>query len=402
MYRFEEIKIHYSTCSDSPFSWPRLAGLLERFWPRLRSTLLVEAVRPDQVTFVHPKEVEPVQGFYPVEEQDADMEGIARMLAIPFRWTGKTSEISLPANGAPYQVYYINCVLLVPESLPPALWTISLGGQPLTRFCLSPDRMFTQLRIVLPLTSAQEGRFTIRFCGPSWRPVDHKAANDFEFSLDDPRELGLVVGWDGFLRRDCDSFKNLLEVAHSEALHMERYENFDKGIHWRRLHHGYDDRWSHLQTLYLLQADFKPNLPMGKEDWRQLGTGWYFLENWAEGPVRWTSRKAEAYLAAKRGTQHLRLRVFSGDSRLGTRITGTLGISYSQDRFSFVPIAEDSFDLTAGIWTDLVVKFPQKIPAPGIIRLVLQTDQSRSPARLIPGSTDTRELGLAVAGIAVR
>ena len=216
-----------------------------------------------------------------------------------------------------------------------------------------------------------------------------------------PRELGLVVGWDGFLRKDCDSFNSLLDLARFEALGMERYENFDKGIHWRKLHHGYDDRWSHLQTLYLLQADFKPTLPMGREDWRQLGPGWYFLENWKEGLIRWTSRQAEAYLSAKRGAQHLRIRVFSGDSCLGSRITGTLGISYSQDRFLFVPIAEDPFDLPAGIWTDLVVKIPQKISTPGIVRLVLQTDQSRSPARLIPGSTDTRELGLAVRGLTI-
>jgi len=401
MYRFEEVKIHYAACSDQSLAWPRMARLLERFRPRFRSTLLVEAFRPERMILVHPEEVEALQGFYPVEEQEADMQGIARMLTTPFRWTGKTAEISLPASRAPYQVYYFNLVLLVPESLPPALWTVSLADKPLTCFSLSPDRMFTQLRIVLPLESARQGRFQIRFTGPSWKPVEHKAANDFEFSLDDPRKLGLVVGWDGFIRRDCDSFKSLLEVARYEALRMEQYEKFDKGIHWRRLHHGFDDRWSHLQTLYLLQADFKPDLPMGKEDWRQLGSGWYFLENWKEGPIRWTGRQAEAYLIAKRGSRHLRIRVFSGDSRLGTRITGTLKIAYSQDRFSFESIVDDSFDLAAGIWTDLVVKFPQKIPAPGIIRLVLQTDQSRSPARLISGSTDTRELGLVVKGIAL-
>ncbi len=92
MYYFEETRVHYSACSDPSFSWPRLAGLLERYWPRFRSTLMVEAVRPDQMTLVHPKELEPVQGFYPIEEQDADMKGIARMLTTPFRWTGKMAE----------------------------------------------------------------------------------------------------------------------------------------------------------------------------------------------------------------------------------------------------------------------------------------------------------------------
>ena len=401
MYYFAEPKIHYSPCTNPSFPWPRLAGLLEQFWPQFRSTLLVEAVRPDRMTLVHPEELKSVRDFYPVEEQDANMEGIARMLTTPFRWTGETSEIFLPASGAPYQVYYINCVLLVPENLPPALWTVSVEGQSLTHFCLSPDRMFTQLRIVLPLDLAREGRFRVSFSGPSWKPLDHLPVNDFEFSLEDSRELGLVVGWDGFLRKDCDCIEDLREIARLEVLRMERYENFDKGIHWRRLHHGYDDRWSHMQTLYLLQADFKSALSMGNEDWRQLGPGWYFLENWAEGPVRWTSRKAEAYLAAKRGQKRLRLRVSSGESPLGERVTGTVKLSYSLDRISSLPLTEASFNLPDGIWTDLVVDFPQKISYPGVIRLVIQTEQSRSPAKLISGSTDTRELGLAIKGLAL-
>jgi SAM-dependent methyltransferase len=401
MYGFEKTKIHYSACSDPPFSWPRLARLLERIWPRFHSTLLVEAVRPDRTTLVRPQEVEALQGFYPVEEQEADMKGIARMLTTPFRWTGKTAEVSLPASQAPYQVYYINLVLLVPESLPPALWMITLDEKPLTCFCLTPDRMFTQLRLVLPPGSARRGRFLIRFSGPSWRPLDYLPASDFEFSLQDPRELGLVVGWDGFLRRDCESFKELLDVARWETLRLERYENFNRGVHWRRLHHGYDDRWSHMQILYLLQADFKPVLPMGKEDWRQLGPGWYFLENWSEGPIRWTGRRAEAYLFARPGSRQLYLRVFSGDFFLGERITGSLKLAFSSDRFSFLPLVESSFTLSAGIWTDLTVPFPESIRGPGLIRLILQVDQSRVPAGLIPGSSDTRELGLAVAGLAV-
>jgi len=401
MYRFEEAQIHYSTCLDPLFSWPRLAGFIEHYWPRFRSSLLVEAVRPSQTTFIHPEEVKPITGLYPVEEHGPDMDGIARMMTVPFRWTREKAEISLPASGAPFQVYYINLILLVAESLHPALWTVSVDGQSLTHFCLSPDRMFTQLRIVLPFNLARQERFPICFSGPVWKPVDHLVANDFEFTLNDPRELGIAIGWDGFLRRDCDSLTSLLDVARWEALRMERYENFDQGIHWRRLHHGYDDRWSHLQTLYLLQADFKPNLLMGSEDWRQLGPGWYFLENWAEGAVRWTSRRAEAFLGAKRGSKHLRLRVFSGDYSLGNRVSGTLKLSLSHDRFSFTPLTESSFDLPAGIWTDLKVDFPQKISSPGVIRLIFNIDQSRSPACLISGSTDTRELGLAVKGMAL-
>ncbi len=397
MYRFEKARIFYSACLDPSYSWPRLARLISRFWPRFRSTLLVEALRPSQMKLIHPEELEPVQGFYAVEKQMPDMEGIAQMLTTLFRWTGGRAEISLPASEAPYQVFYLNLVYLVPWSLPPGYWDITVGGKPVSQICLAPDRMFTQLRLVLSHDLARQGRFPLCISGKTWRPRDHQGTDDYEFSINDDRDLGLVVGWDGFLRVDCDSYEALLALARRESSLMEQYEN-NQAINWRK----YDDRWSHFKTLYLLQADFKPVLPMGKKDWRQLGQGWYFLENWNEGPIRWTSRYAEAYLSAKLGSRHLRLRVFSGESRLGTRITGTLKIAFSQDRFSFIPIAEDPFELPAGIWTDLGVKFPQKIPAPGIIRLVLQTDQSRSPARLIAGSTDTRELGLAVAGMAVR
>jgi hypothetical protein len=182
---------------------------------------------------------------------------------------------------------------------------------------------------------------------------------------------------------------------------LEQYEPFDEDVHWRKKHHGFDDRWSHLQRLYLLQADFKPVLRMGNEDWRQLGPGWYFLENWAEGPARWTSRRAVAYLGAQKGHKRLRIRVFSGEPRLGARISGSFELAFSPDHIAFRPLTEAPFDLPAEIWTDLNFEFPQEISSPGVIRLILKTDQSRSPACLFPGSTDTRELGLGVRGMAL-
>jgi hypothetical protein len=401
MYRFEKIQVHYSKCLDPVFSHPLLAKGLDRFYPRFRSTLMVEAVRPEDLRLILPGEVEPISGFHPVEEHGADMDGIARILTVPFRWTEGTAQINIPAGQALYQILSLNLVYLVPESLPPAWWTIHLKGRPLTHFSLPPDRMFTTVRIVLPIESAEQGTFSLCLSGPDWKPSTHPVANDYEFSQADQRNLGVVIGWDGFLREELETYEALQEAARRESRSREKYEGFDPNIYWRRLHHCYDDRWSHWQSLYLHQADFKPVLRMGKNDWRQLGPGWYFLENWEGGPVRWTSRRAEAYLSVKRGSQYLRLRVFGGDSRLGSHITGTLGISYSQDRLSFALIAEDPFDLPAGIWTDWVVKFPQKISAPGIIRLVLQTDQSRSPARLIPASADRRELGLGVRGLTI-
>ncbi len=400
MYQFEEVKVHYSKCLDPSFSKPLLAGLIDRFWPRFRSTLLVEARRPQATYLIHPEEVGSITGFYPIEEHSADMGGIAKMLTVPFRWTEGTAQLSLPAGEAPYQIYYLNLVYLVPERLSPSRWTISLKGRPVTHFCLPPDRMLTKIRVVLPVEKAEQGFFLLILSGPSWKPIYHPVANDFEFSTKDSRDLGVIVAWDGFLREDCPDYQTLLKVAYREGRVMEKYENFNPLIHWRRKHHSYDDRWSHLQTLYLHQAEFKPVLRMGKEDWRQLGPGWYFLENWEAGPVRWTSRWAEAYLPVKPGDSKVYLRVFSGDFLLGNRITGSLKLTYSSDRFSFVPFGETAFDLPAGIWTDLAITFPESIISPGLIQLIIQVDQFRVPASLVPGSSDTRELGLAVTGLA--
>jgi hypothetical protein len=211
----------------------------------------------------------------------------------------------------------------------------------------------------------------------------------------------MAIGWDGFLREDCSDLDTLRKAARRETELLEKYEHFNEDVHWRKKHHGFDDRWSHIKTLFLLQADFNSTLRMGKGDWRQLGAGWYFLEEWETGPVRWSGRRAEAYLAADRGSRGLRLRVFSGNAVLGTGITGSIKVFYSRDRNIFTFMAENTFDIPAGIWTDLGVPFQEKISEHGIIRLILEVNQSRIPERLIPGSTDTRELGVAVAGMAV-
>jgi hypothetical protein len=87
MYRFEGVKVYYSKCLDPLFSKPNLAEWVDRFWPRFRSTMMVEACRPPEITLIHPEEVEPAAGFHPTEEHGPDMNGIARILTTPFRWT---------------------------------------------------------------------------------------------------------------------------------------------------------------------------------------------------------------------------------------------------------------------------------------------------------------------------
>jgi SAM-dependent methyltransferase len=402
VFQFDEVSVHYSKGLDPLFAQTFPLKWMDRIWPRFRSTLIAEAKRSAGTTLIPPQQVLGVSGFYDMEEHTDDMQGIARMLTVPFRWTRGTAQLLLPAGKARYQIFSLNLVRLVPESLAPSWWTLSIKDRFSTDFSLAADRGFTKVRIVLSADWAEEGFFPLSLSGPSWKPKDHPLVDDYEFSTADDRELGLIVGWDGFIREDCRDGAALLQAARREIQKLEKYQDVDHQVQWRRKHHGYDDRWSHIQTLYLLQAPFLPVVRMGGNDWRQLGSGWYFLEKWEAGWVRWTSRRAEAYLSAKAGDKQIHLRVFSGDLRFGERVSGMLKMEYSLDRRSFTSFGKQAFDLPGGVWSDLTFNFPNPPPASALVRLQIQVNETRVPARCLPNSSDVRELGLAVAGMAVR
>ncbi len=387
IYRFEKTRVFYSACLDPPFRWPVLAGLIGRFWPRFRSTLLVEAVRPKRVTLIHPEEAEPAPGFYPVEEHSADMDGIARMFTTPFRWTRGSAELSLPAGQALYQVFFLHLVYLAPISLHPVILTVGVGEKIIGRVSLSPDREFTPIRIILPVGLACEGRFTLRFHCPTWRPADHPGKDDYEFSLNDSRDLGLVMGWDGFLREDCRDLQALLKLIEGDLLHPGRPQ-------------GVAPCWIPPHPIYLLRDKKKTFLRMGSEDWRHLGWGWHQIESWENGLIRWSSGLAEAYLSAGPGAGRLSIRLFTGERALGEEVTGDLELGWVSDRLLEGPSTRTAFNLPAAVWTDLQADLPPPLfSSGGVLRAVLRVDPARVPALIVPDSQDRRELGLAVAGM---
>ncbi|MEW6184244.1 MAG: class I SAM-dependent methyltransferase [Thermodesulfobacteriota bacterium] len=402
MYQFERVLVHYSKSLDPLFAQRFPVKWMDRIWPRFRSNLIIEAQRPQGTTLIHPQALKGFSGVYDMEEHYADMQGIARMLTVPFRWTQGQARLLLPAGKAPYQIFHLNLVRLVPERLAPSWWTFGIKDKMITRFSLPPDRGFTGVRMVLSPDWSENGFFPLVLSGLPWKPADHPVADDYEFSTADDRELGVIVGWDGFLREDCRDEDALNNAVRREIQNLDKNESFNPQVHWRRKHHAYDDRWSHLQTLFLRGAAFRSVLSMGKEDWRQLGPGWYFLENWEAGPIRWTSRRAEAYLSAKPGNRQVHLKVFTGDPRFGEKISGTLNLEYSLNRSAFISFGQGYFELPAGVWTDLFLDFPDPLPDSAILRLQVLVNESRVPARCLPDSSDVRELGLAVAGMAVR
>ena len=389
MYRFEGTGVSYSMCLDPGFS--RLGvipWLVKRFWPRFRSTIFLQTFRPEQMELIQPGEVA-ADGFYEIEEHKADMGSTGRVLATPFRWTQGQARIYLPAGKSLYQVFFLHLVYLAPRYLPPTVLTFKVGDRALGCVGFPPDREYQLLRVPLAARLAQEGHFNLSLECSTWRPSEHaQGVNYYEFSIIDNRDLGIAVGWDGFLREDCETSQDLMRVARREC-------------RLSKLQEGNEPRWSPLMGLYLVQAKMKPSLAIGPGDWTQLGLGWHPLEHWEQGWMRWSSRRSEVYLEAGAKATTIHIRVYTGDPGLGKHISGCVDIEWAVDRLTFLSLLKESFALPSDHWSDLIVTLPSSCCPGGLLRILIEVDHPRVPARLLPGSKDERQLGLAVFGLGI-
>jgi SAM-dependent methyltransferase len=386
MYRFEGTQVSYTMCLDPAFSWlGAIPWLIKRLCPRFQATIFLQAFRPEHLDLFLPEEV-PSKGFYEVETHEADMGSTGRILATPFRWTQGQAEIGLPAGQTEYQVFYLHIAFLAPKYLPPVFLNLSIGACRLGKVSIPPGREYSQLCLALPSQLAQEGRFNLCMESSSWRPSQHAEGLDYyEFSTTDTRDLGVLVGWDGFLREDCQTRQELLQVAQRE-------------VRRRRLSNAKEPYWSLLSGLYLIQAEMKPSLSMGPGDWLQLGLGWHHLEHWKEGGMRWSSGESEAYLEPGEKVKQLRIRVYTGGPDLGNEVRGSVDIEWASARLAYFPLINTPFTLPSDCWTDLVVDLPSPLAPGGLLRATIQVDHPRVPAHLHATSHDERQLGLAVFG----
>jgi 2-polyprenyl-3-methyl-5-hydroxy-6-metoxy-1,4-benzoquinol methylase len=389
MYRFEGTQVSYTMCLDPAFSWAgAVSWMIKRLWSRFQATIFLQAFRPERLELISPGDMT-IQGCHEQEEHPHDMGSTGRVLATPFCWTKGQSEISLPAADAKYQVFFIHLVFLAPKYLPPAILNIGIGETSLGQVGLPPGREYVLLRLALPALLARGGRFPLCLESSTWRPVEHDRGIDYyEFSTTDTRDLGVAIGWDGFLREDCDNQEELRKVAQRECRRQ-------------RLHEGNEGRWSPLSGLYLIRTQMKPSLTLGPGDWRQLGLGWHHLERWKQGWMRWSSRKSEVYLEPGQKSGRLGIRIYTGDKALGQEISGTVKIEWAADRLLFFPLAEQPFSLPSDQFTDLMIDPLPSLTPGGLFRVLIQVDTPRIPARLIPGSQDGRVLGLAVFGFKI-
>ena len=90
------------------------------------------------------------------------------------------------------------------------------------------------------------------------------------------------------------------------------------------------------------------------------------------------------------------LKYYTGDKALGPEVSGLFEIELASDRIIFSPLTRKPFTLPSDQWTELDLDLPIPLPAGSLLRITLITEPTRVPARLMPGSQDERELGLAV------
>jgi hypothetical protein len=162
----------------------------------------------------------------------------------------------------------------------------------------------------------------------------------------------------------------------------------------RRAEESLEGWWAAAQGLYLLPHRTLPGtLEVGPGDEDQLGPGWFGRESWGKlGAMRWTGGRAEAYLGHAGGAERAVVRAYAGEPRLGP-VTGRLVVERMETNGRATLAGEAPFSLAPDTWAELAVPFQA---APGLLRITLHAEPLRVPRERVPGSGDSRGLGLVI------
>ncbi len=379
LYDFRLDRVYYSDALDAAHEIPgilgqrvgageqRLARLLRRLAPALRGQLIARAWRTD-ATLVEWDQLRAVEGVGPLEDDERPTQGFTRRLTFPFRRTGARAgfEVPVPAGDGPALV---SLVVANPDDDAPALrteWT--LDGAEAATIDLGPSPRPVRVHLLVPAPVAARGAVRVGVTTATLR---------------DPapgREIGLHVGAQWVLA------ERLAGPAAVRAA-IQRVETE------RRAEDLLDSWWAAAPGLYLAGAQFPATLEMRPGDEAQLGPGWFWREDWGKvGFIRWTGGQAIAYLGHGGGAAGVRLRVYSGEPRLGPA-TGRVSVERVGPDGSASRIGEAPFALPPDTWAELAVPF---VAPAGPVRVTVETEPPRVPHALLPGSSDDRALGLAI------
>jgi len=127
---------------------------------------------------------------------------------------------------------------------------------------------------------------------------------------------------------------------------------------------------------------------MGNGEVFQLGSGWYDYEDWPPG-IRWTGREAFAFLKLENKETTFGFRACPGPTEAHGQVwinghqAGTFALAPGADHEVVVPLPEE---VRVGIVDGTVAQ----------VEVRLCVENPFIPAQTMPGSTDQRELGIAV------
>ncbi|MBA4386888.1 MAG: hypothetical protein C0404_02840 [Verrucomicrobia bacterium] len=395
MYRFTGTRTHYSACFDPAWSLaaaPLLAA--KKIWPRFKSNLLVEATKPANVTLIQPREVEPAEGFYPVEDFPADVRGRARAFAAPCRWSAGASRLMLPLGHANYQVFSFHVAHFAPPGVAPLTLTFRSGNVLLDRIrCFQADK-FSLVSIVVPRRLSPEKQLALSIDSSVWSPAESRVPDNPDIDTSDQRRLGALFGWDGFLREDFDTIHGLRTALTGRDMNPEVLMG-DAAIEESPM----------IERFYRNTEDGASRIVMGsgRDDSAQLLPRWCHVERW-EGDVRirWSTESSSVLLRRKVRAGTVRVRLFTGILELGPKVTGEVELEWSDDTINFKHGGLEKFDLPSANWVTLSVRLSPEATPDCVVKVTIRVNPTRVPALIDSKFTDLRALGVAVASIEIR
>jgi SAM-dependent methyltransferase len=380
LYDFRLDRIYYSDCLDADHEIPGVRGqrvtpleraaarLLRRLVPGTRGQLVARAWR-SEATLVEWDALAGVEGFGPLEEDVQAAQGFTRRLTFPFRLTGPRAafEVPLPPGTGPALVSLV--VAHPDQDDAPPLWTRwRLDGHPAMTLELRPSPRAVRVRLLVPAALAARGATRVTLETPTWRDPGRGA------------EQGFHVGGHWVL------VERLATPAAVQAA-------IERTAAERRAEEAFDGWWHAAESLYVPHRITASSVAMGPGDEAHLGPGWYHREDWGRiGAVRWSGPEAVAYLASPGARRAVRIRAYAGDAKLGP-VAGRIRAEHAAPDGPFAPAGETAFALPADAWTELEMPIPG---VPGRVRVTVAVDHPRVPRERIPGSQDSRRLGVAV------
>ena len=253
----------------------------------------------------------------------------------------------------------------------------------------------------------EEPRSIHLFSLPLWA---HHGVNVLELARlnPDPEKLQRVVeAWRNQGRNiyfvstyRSDPYLCSLFLEHVQTLHLAAWEwerNFD-GPPTRPMWYSWQFRISRVVPPQDLQVPPLPEVDIGGSDDAQV-SGFFIKEGGGDLTYRWTGSCASVYFPGARAGQSLVIRAAAGQrppagdlphaDGSGSRVR----IAPAEVQVSLAGVALGSFEARAD-WTEHHFRLPSPLP-PGAPVLRLSVKAWR-PANVLPGSTDTRDLGLMI------